>query len=504
MTSQPQLTRTIVKNASSNVLRLAGSGVVALLLPAVLVRMLPQETYGAWVLLLQMSMYVSYLDLGIYTAVARFVAHAEELDNFGQRDSIVSTAFLMLSGAAVLGICGVALLAWYIPAVFPQMPAQLGHSAQFALLMMGCSLAVGLPISVVSAVFAGRQRYEIPAVIAVGNKCVMAILVITVVTQRKGLVLMAAAMAIANLCSYVGTVGAWKAYAATVKIRLRLASMASARHIASYSGTLLVWMSGMLLVSGLDLTIVGAFDYKSTAYYGVAAMLTNFVAQAQGAIFAALLPASAVLGARGDGERLGAMLVASTRYGMLILLAMALPLIVAGHWLLRLWAGFDYAQHATLILQVLVIANVVRLCALPYATLLLGTGQQKKVIASPLAEGITNLITSIVGAYLFGAIGVAFGTLIGAFVSIGLHLFYNMPRTALIVVDRLRLVKEGLLRPSICTLPFLLLLEVRPAGDLSEYVVLLTLATVAGASLFWNFGLLRSERQRVAHVLRLL
>jgi len=61
----------------------------------------------------------------------------------------------------------------------------------------------------------------------------------------------------------------------------------------------------MLLISGLDLSIVGIFDYKMTAYYAIAATLANFVAQAQGAIFSALLPASAVLGARGDGERLG-------------------------------------------------------------------------------------------------------------------------------------------------------------------------------------------------------
>jgi O-antigen/teichoic acid export membrane protein len=189
---------------------------------------------------------------------------------------------------------------------------------------------------------------------------------------------------------------------------------------------------------------------------------------------------------------------------MLILMAVALPLVLGGHWIVRLWAGADYAQHATLILQVLVIANVIRLCALPYSTLLLGTGQQNKVIASPLAEGITNLVASVIGAYLFGAIGVALGTLIGAFVSVGLHLFYNMPRTALIAIDRMRLVKEGLLRPSLCAIPFVALLALKPIRDLSEYVLWFTLATVVAALLFWKFGLLRSERQRLAHALGLL
>src|SRR5262249_22396191 len=157
--------------------------------------------------------------------------------------------------------------------------------------------------------------------------------------------------------------------------------------------------------------------------YAVAAALTNFLVQVQGAIFAALLPASAVLAARGDTQRLGQLLISSTRYGMLILVSIALPLIVGGRFALRLWAGYDYAEQGTAILQMLLVANVIRLCALPYSTLLLGTGQQNKVILSPLAEGTTNLVASVIGAYLFGAIGVAIGTLIGSFVSLGFHLF---------------------------------------------------------------------------------
>lgn len=497
------LTQKVVKNASANLGRLAGAGIVALLLPPFLVRQLPKDVYGAWALLLQLTLYVSYLDFGIQTAVSRFVAHTDELGEEEKRDGIVSTAFLMLLAAAVLGCALVAVLAWQLPGMFRQMPSSLYHPAQVALLCMGISFAVGLPISVIHAFFIGFQRNEIPAVVAVANKISMAALVAGVVLKHWGLATMGGAVAAANLLSYIGAFVAWRAWARRVRIRLKLASCAYARQIGGYSVSVVVWMVAMLMISGLDLSIVGIFDYKSTAYYAIAATLTNFLAQAQGAIFAALLPASAVLGARGDGQRLGALLVVSTRYGMLILLAMALPLIVAGHWTLQLWAGADYAQHSTLILQVLVIANVIRLCALPYSTLLLGTGQQSKVIISPLAEGVTNLIASVVGAYFFGAIGVAFGTLIGAFVSVGLHVFYNMPRTALISIDRAKLIKEGLLRPAVCALPFLPFLLLRPTPDFLQHVVLLAVALIGAALLFWNYGLIRSERERLAHALGL-
>src|SRR5262249_21418674 len=128
--ANPKVERTIVKNASANLLRLVGSGVVALLLPPFLVRMLPKEVYGTWSLLLQLTLYVTYLDFGVQTAVAKFVAHANELGDADGRDEVVSTATLMLSVAAVIGTVLIVFLSWQLPQFFPGMPAFLQRPSQ--------------------------------------------------------------------------------------------------------------------------------------------------------------------------------------------------------------------------------------------------------------------------------------------------------------------------------------------------------------------------------------
>jgi O-antigen/teichoic acid export membrane protein len=506
MKAKQDLKRTVLKNATANLLRLAGSGIVALLLPPFLVRMLPTDTYSAWALLLQLTLYVGLLDFGIQTAVARFVAHADELQDSGSRDGIVSTALVLLAVAAALGVCLSGILAWQMPHVFAAMPPRLVREARIALLLMGGSFALGLPFSVIHAVFIGLQRNEISVLIILANRFSMAALVVGAVAHHRGLVAMGAAVAIANILSCGGSYVAWRTWAPHVKIRITLASRGYATEVASYSAALAVWFAAMLMVSGLDLSIVGVFDYTATAYYAVAATLTNFVTQAQGAIFAALLPASAVLGARGDAQRLGTLLISSTRYGTLILLAMALPLFVAGKLILRIWVGSDYARHSLVFMQILVVANVVRLTGLPYATLLMGTGQQRKVILSPLAEGVTNVLASVLGAWLLGAIGVAIGTLIGSFVSIGFHVLYNMPRTPGIAVQRRALIKQGLLRPLLCAGPcgFVYILQELtpplPAGIVSVFIAS---AIVGTGVLFWNYGLVGSERRKLEAVLRL-
>ena len=76
-------TLTLLKNALANVFRGGAAAVVAVVLPSFLARLMSTSAYGAWLLILQLSAYVGYLDFGIQTAVGRFVAHSNERGDAG-------------------------------------------------------------------------------------------------------------------------------------------------------------------------------------------------------------------------------------------------------------------------------------------------------------------------------------------------------------------------------------------------------------------------------------
>jgi O-antigen/teichoic acid export membrane protein len=165
---------------------------------------------------------------------------------------------------------------------------------------------------------------------------------------------------------------------------------------------------------------------------------------------------------------------------MCLLLLTGLPILLCAKFGLNLWAGTAYGTVATPILQMLIVANIVRLAGTPYSVILLGTGQQHLATASPLMEGVTNLIVSIVAGYYLGAIGVAFGTLVGAVVGLLAHVFYNLPRTRTIQCQRHALVREGLLLPLVCSLP---LLTAAVALRVVYLPVLIQLTVVAAATI---------------------
>lgn len=487
----------LIKNATANVARGSSAAIVAIVLPPFLTRLMSPDAYGAWALILQVSAYIGYLDFGIQTAVGRFVAYAEEKRETGLRDSIVSTSLVVLMAAGLLGLGGVAVGSVMLPRLFPQMSLSLAIDTRLALVIVGSSLAVGLPASVANGIFVGLQRFEIPALIIGGSKLLGAVCLVIVVQRGGGLVDMAVATALVNLGSYVIQVIACRYIVPWAEISFRSISLSSVYELFQYCKSLTVWSFATLLVTGLDTIIVGRFDFHSVAYYAVAATLITFIVGLQNAIFSVLIPKAAVLGAQGRPGELGNLLASTTRIGMFVLLASGLPLLIVPDAIVKAWIGPVYATNTFMILRVLVIANIIRLSAVPYAMLLIGTGQQKLVIISPLLEGGSNLIASVIAGARMGAIGVALGTLIGAIVGILCNFIYNMPRTKGIAIELSTYFRDGIIRPGFCFAPLIVLLVgkmVFPAVVQSFQAQLMLLAVASSLFTSWIFGLSLDQR----------
>ncbi len=72
---------TLPKNIALSLARVGVNSLVALVLPAYLTHHLPVATYGAWALILQLAAFVSFLDFGVQTGVAKFVAEYDARDD---------------------------------------------------------------------------------------------------------------------------------------------------------------------------------------------------------------------------------------------------------------------------------------------------------------------------------------------------------------------------------------------------------------------------------------
>ncbi len=450
----------LLQGSASNLVRMLLSMLVSLLLPPFLVHRMAPAEYSAWVLILQLSAYVTYLDFGVQTAIGKFVAEYDALGDRKAAREMVSSAFSLLSIASMAGCILVLVLTYRVPQIFHQMPAFLFHDVRVGLLCIGISVCFMLPFSVFMTTFTGLQQYGFPTLFISASRILSALCLVVVILLHGSIFEMAWAMAIFNIGTAIAQVVGWKQYASDrVPFSFFYFDRNCLRKLAEYCGVLSIWTMGSLLISGLDTTIVGHFDYGNTGYYAVAGSATNFMLMLTGNMLSPLLPAISSLQTERTPEQMGELLIRATRLGAAVLLAFGLPLLIGGYPLLTLWLGSSYAAKSVLFLEILVVGNIFRQLSFPYALFIVATGKQRYATVAPVAEAIVNIILSVLLARRYGAIGVAVGTLIAAFVGLAAHASISMRYTqATIAVHRLRLLTQGVLRPACSILPTLLIL----------------------------------------------
>ena len=477
---------------------------VSLVLPPFLVHRMAPPEYSAWVLILQLSAYVALLDLGLQTAIGKFIA---EYDARGDRQAshyVVSTSFTILSGAGAVACLAIGVMVWLVPQLFRQMPPELVPQVRIALLAVGLSTAITLPFGSFMAIFTGLQQYVFPTVILTISRLGSAAALIVLLLLGCGLVPLALVMAGFNLLTAAMQFFGWRRFVKErVDFSFLLFHRPSAITLAKYGSILSIWTVATFFVSGLDIVIVGHYQYRETGFYQIASNAANFMLAIVSSVFAPLLPAVSSMQAGTTAGRIGDLCIRSTRYCALLLCLLGLPLVAGGYPLLSLWVGQRYAAQSWLYLQVLVVGNLVRQFMLPYILMVVATGKQHLATIAAISEACVNIVVSIWLVQKIGAVGVAAGTLAGAFVSLGLHLLVSIPLTrAVILIHRPRFAIQGLLRPLLLVTPALVLYPFwRRANLLPAPPAVLAIWFVVTAGLAWWVVLTADDRRETGSLL---
>src|SRR5690242_1045357 len=103
--------RAVLRNIASNWGAFAFSAVVNFFLSPIVVHKLGDAAYGAWALLVALAGYLGLLDLGVRSAVTRFVAKLQASADHEEASRIASAALAIFSIAGVVAISIACVLA---------------------------------------------------------------------------------------------------------------------------------------------------------------------------------------------------------------------------------------------------------------------------------------------------------------------------------------------------------------------------------------------------------
>ncbi len=448
----------------NSAVNIAGGLSVALFnlaLPMLLAPQLSTTEFAVWSLALQAAAYVYMFGLGLQTATARFVAQAQVRDDADDLRRTADAASLIMGAVAALALAFVVALAWLYPALFPQVPAQLLPTFRLCLLAIGGASAVQLLALVPMGLFQGTHRN----LYFVGPQVVVRL--VTLATMLLAAQLQAPLVIHAFVFSLIGVflVPAMyllaRGHFSWLQLRPgRTIDQVRLKELLAYCGTLSVWSVSMLLVNTVGTIIVGRIAIDSAGPYAVAVTISTVIAGLLQAVLSPLLTTGAALHATREGMLKLPGLLERTTIWSTIGLQTVLVLLMVGYqgFAPRLTPALRTPDFQTA-LFVLLVSHCLRNTAAPYAMLLVATGLHRRALYTALAEGLSNLVASIVLGSMYGIAGVALGTLVGGVLGLVGNVLFNAPRTPDLIPRPGRYALRGFILPTLGFVPLYALLR---------------------------------------------
>jgi O-antigen/teichoic acid export membrane protein len=366
------------------------------------------------------------------------------------------------------------------------------------LLLAGTSLAIGFPFGVFGATLSGLQRYDIANTIGVGVSVARAVLFVVVLHAGGGLVGLAWASLVMNLAGHLLS---WY-YALRLLPELRLGRQYVTRVqlvlVGSYSGIAFVGAMANSITFQTDaLVITGFLGAAAVTPFALAAGLVDNVRTLVHSATWVLSPTASELETRGEADKLHAMMIAGSKYSVLLSWPVLIGLVIFGRNLMTTWVGERYAESARLI-TILALPTLISLPQSATASVLYGVSRHKGVVVLSLVNALLNLALSLWWVRPFGLVGVALGTAVPLVLMSGVATMVFGCRSLALPFGRY--VWEGLLRPGLACVAFVIpaLLAQWLAHPLGWAALGGTCAGcwVLFAVVAWRFALGPSERAR--------
>jgi O-antigen/teichoic acid export membrane protein len=390
------------------------------------VRHLGMGPYGVLTLALAFSLSAGFLsisDLGLQSGVTRFVADA---DGRGQRERIsevVSSAFAILTVAAIVAAAILLTLSFVATRIFTNVHgAALQSDLHLLLILFAAEAFFGLPALAFVGVLQGLQRYGWIKVVDLSRQILYTVAALIVLLTGQGVVAFGVAMISGTVFAAAGYAIVARVLCPDLRISPRLVNRNALRPLAGFSIWVFITRIMGVIWAQMDTLILSVLvGINVLTGYSIVARLESAVSYPLSFTSAAVVPAAANLRALESRVRLRDLLVRGTRYTLAVSLPVTVAAMILAHPLIVAWVGSSYAVFVGPA-QLFLTYQLLSCSATIALTILIGLGRIKAVTAYVTLAVAVNLVVSIALASSLHVTGVIIGTLIGYGITVPLYI----------------------------------------------------------------------------------
>jgi O-antigen/teichoic acid export membrane protein len=406
------LSRRSSKNAAFSGGAFLYSAAIAVIVTPVLVHRLGPVYYGIFSLSAAALGFVGMLDLGMTTALVRFLSKSVAEDDEQETRALIRSSLTFYGGVGAAGIVAMSLLAFVFAPAFFNLHGNALQAAKFAFAIAGLGFAFDVLTRGVSTIPLSLQRYDVAAYIRIVSGTVVAATSVAVLLAGYGLrVLVSANVALDALGLIVAVlIGRWLLPAVSFRPSLDARRI---KRLMTFSVWVFIGNLSAFVLYQFDRFLLGALDsVAAVTYYAVAASTASYVYAVVASIAAVVIPASTDLFARGEWASVRRLYARATRACMLCVGSIGIPIVIFAHQVLDVWLGPGYAAKISTLLQILVLTfSLLSLTVIPF-NILIGSGKPRIVAILNAAIAVLNVVLVVALVPSYGARGAALAYLV--------------------------------------------------------------------------------------------
>jgi O-antigen/teichoic acid export membrane protein len=403
----------LIKGAFLNTLNLTAQILSGFYVLPLMIHAFGDANFGIWILVASFMGFAAVLDLGLPSAVSRFISQA--IGRGGQEGEreiklITATAFYIFISITLLSVLLIGIAILLAPAMLKD-PAQIDLFRKLLLILCINNLFV-FPTSVFEGILTANLRHDLISSRKIVFTVIRVASTIFLVKNNYGLIVIAWATVICNITDNL--VRSVLAYRVDPRVSIAWANFTPSkiRQLFSYSVYTFIGKIADLLRFQINSFVITVFtDVALVTPYRVASRLIEYFMQFIGEIVSVFNPYFSQEEGKSNHEGIKEKFLFITKIVTYIATFAGLMLLLFGKNFIERWVGPQYSISYK-ILVILVIPITFALIQSTVFPLLYGISKHKFFAYTNIGEGVLNLIISIILVKKYGIIGVALGAAI--------------------------------------------------------------------------------------------
>jgi O-antigen/teichoic acid export membrane protein len=396
----------------SNWVALLVSVLVGFFLTSYIIGHLGKTGFGVWTLINSIIGYYNVLELGVTSALTRYVARDAGKKDYQTLNLTTNTALVFFFS---VGFAIFSASFWIATPLIDFFHVEQASQEDFKLLtlILGMSVSLLLPGGFFSAIINAHEQFLITNAVNISVVLFRTILIIIFLNMElglKGLAYANFAGALLNITLYYVLCLKLFPY---LKFSFLGARFETFKVLIKFGAPTIIMAIASVLRFELDSFVIGKWlDLSAVGVFAVAGLLMRYyVLFLNSATITTFMPRFATLEGEGKYEALNKLYLKSLSIGAFLSFGIATPIILYGEQFIMLWAGRDFLE-AVPVLWLLAASFALTMAQSSSVAMMYALNKHQVFAVVSLIEGIANLLLSIYLAPKYGIVGVALGTAI--------------------------------------------------------------------------------------------